>query len=513
MGSGGAHGLKPRGRVHYAWPGEEDFRPDSEPYDVAVIGAGVVGCALAYKLSLHRLRAVVIERAFDVGEGTSKANSAIAHTGFDAAPGSLESRLLGIASREWPSLAEKLKVPFAAPGALLLALDAAEEGALGALHEKALANGVGDVERIGGSEARRLEPNAAPARAALLVPRESIVDPFAVSIAFAEIALGNGADFLFGAGAVAIENADAAVKTLLDGAGRRIATRFIVNAAGLGGRHVADLYGGAPFAINPRRGQFLVYDRNTRGFVDRILLPVPTPLTKGKLVAPTIFGNLLAGPTAEDLPLGAADQTWTTLDGLREVKLAAERFCPALGAHLPIAVYAGARCNCREGSYVIRVNDGHPGIVTITGIRSTGLSSSPALADHLLERMERECGLVLATDPSAVDARPESAWPGWWRRPWEDASRVAARPDYGRLVCACETVSRGEILDALDSPLAPRTLDAIKRRTRALTGRCQGFQCAIAIAEIVARRRGAPLGAVTKCGPGSAIDPAGAGRP
>jgi glycerol-3-phosphate dehydrogenase len=257
--------------------------------------------------------------------------------------------------------------------------------------------------------------------------------------------------------------------------------------------------------VNPRRGQFVVYDRNTRPLVRHILLPVPTKQTKGKLLAPTIFGNLLAGPTAEDLPLDAADQTWTTLEGLAEVRAAAERFCPSLRQHLPIAVYAGARCNCRQGSYVIRVNDGHAGIVTVTGIRSTGLSSSPALADHLLERMQRECGLVLRARAGAIEARPEESWPGWWRRPWEDAARVAARPDYGRLVCACEMVSRGEIADALDSPLEPRTLDAVKRRTRALTGRCQGFHCAVAIAEVVGERRGVAVAAVTKRGPGSEI--------
>jgi glycerol-3-phosphate dehydrogenase len=476
------------------------------PYDVVVIGAGVVGCALAYRLSRHRLRVAVVESKHDVGEGTSKANSAIIHTGFDATPGSLESKLVTGAAARWPELAEKLKVPLRAVSALVLALDGEQDARLDSLLEKARANGVGDVRILAAAEVREREPNvAAGVRRALLVPRESIIDPFAVSIAFAEVALANGVDFLFGASVVAVQDAGAVVKTLATDQGQRIGARLLVNAAGLGSRRVADLYGGAPFDINPRRGQFLVYDKHTRPLVGSILLPVPSETTKGKLVAPTIFGNLLAGPTAEDLPPEQDGNTATTLDGLREVRDAAIAFCPALADHLPIAAYAGLRCNCHQGSYHIVVNDNHPGIVTITGVRSTGLSASPALADYLVERMQAECDLVLLGAPGTTDSRDESCWPGWWKHPWEDAARVTAEPDYGRIVCSCENVSRGEVTDALRSPLRPFTLDALKRRTRALTGRCQGFNCAIELASMIAGHERIGLEKVSKNGPGSEI--------
>jgi glycerol-3-phosphate dehydrogenase len=496
------------GTVHYSGidppaPARED---GGEPYDVAIVGAGVVGCALAYRLSQYRVRVAVVERNYDVGEGTSKANSAIIHTGFDASPGSLEAQLVTSAARLWPELSERLRVPFRAVSALVLALDDEQDARLERLAEKALANGVGDVRILSHPEVREREPNVAAAvRRALLVPREAIVDPFAVSIAFAEVALANGVDFRFGAALVAVERPEAAVKTLVTSDGGRVRARFLVNAAGLGSRRVADLYGGAPFAIHPRRGQFLVFDKHARPLLGSILLPVPSEKTKGKLLAPTIFGNLLAGPTAEDLPPEQETNTATTVEGLAEVRGAALAFCPALADRQPIAAYAGLRCNCLQGSYHIVVNDTHRGFVTVTGVRSTGLSASPALADHIVERLHGACGLALAAAPGAVAGRDEDAWPGWWRRPWEAPGAVDAEPDYGRVVCSCENVTRGEIADALRSPLRPQTLDALKRRTRVLTGRCQGFHCAIEVAGAIADHAGVRLERVSKNGPGSEI--------
>ena len=505
-----------RGRVLYRWPGNgcdpalkfhDVSQLDSEPYDVAVLGAGVVGCALAFELSKYQLRVLLLDKNFDVGEGTSKANSALIHSGFDETPGSLESKLVTEAMQLWPQLAEQLKVPFQPIGGLLLALDDHEAQELPGLREKALANGVDDVEIVGAREVRELEPQAAPnVRGGMLVPQESIVDPFAVPIAFAELAVANGVDILLGVKVADVEDASQPVKRIVDDCGTRFAARNIVNAAGLGGRGISDRYQGESFDINPRRGQFLIYDRNTRPLVQRVLLPVPTPQTKGKLVTPTIFGNLLAGPTAEDLPLGDPRATSTTTDGLAEVRQAALRMCPSLADHEPIANYAGARCHCAQGVYQIRLADGgHAGIVTVAGIRSTGLTSSPTLAAYLVHRMAEAGWLKLAPNPDAVVERHASRWPGWWRRPWEDSQRVVENPDYGRIVCFCEIISQQEIVDAVNSPLRPRTLDAIKRRTRALTGRCQGFNCLIRTAGAIGQQCGVPLQAVTKLGPGSPL--------
>lgn len=261
--------------------------------------------------------------------------------------------------------------------------------------------------------------------------------------------------------------------------------------------------------------------------------------TKGMLVAPTIFGNLISGPTAEDLPMSMKDDPSTTLEGLRHCRLSAHSMVPKLEDQPPISSYAGMRCHCDQGSYTITFNDGqvhgHPAasvdpssstkITTITGIRSTGFTSSAVLARYVVEGMAREQGLELVKDAMAVDSRPADRMPGWWGRlrsevetcrevassvhsdfrPHDDIKLMASRPDYGRIICSCEHISEGELLDALRSPLQPRTLDALKRRTRALTGRCQSFNCMVPIAKVLSRELCIPLHEVTKCGPGTEI--------
>ncbi len=380
-----------QGKILYDWPNarlEESLilsaldQLETEPYDVIIVGAGVVGCAIAYNLSQYQLRVLLVEKRCDVGEGTSKGNSAIIHTGFDATPGSLESQLVTQASRKWPELAHKLKIPFELSGALLLAIDDEQEGKLEKIHEKALTNGVNDVRLVDAVEAERLEPNASSkVQGGLLIPRESIADPFIASVAYAEVAMANGVGILLGAHIVGLQNCQSTVKNLLTESGYRIAMRLIVNTAGLGGRDLADLYLGAPFDINPRRGQFLIFDKSCHSIVRRILLPVPTAKTKGVLIIPTVFENLLAGPTAEDFPLGSPEATSTTAEGLRWMLSNASGLCPCLLKQPVIGTYAGERCNCKQGSYLIRYNDGYPGILTIAGIRSTGFTSSIALLE------------------------------------------------------------------------------------------------------------------------------------
>ena len=501
------------GNIWYHWPGPgcdpaHRVTPrcfsDERPYDVAIIGAGVIGCALAYVLSQFRLRIAMVDRGFDVGEGTSKANSAIIHTGFDASPGSLESHLVTAASRQWPALAEKLKIPFKQVSALMLAMNDEQLDQLPALREKAIENGVEDVKRISAEETKRLEPNISPAVCgSLLIPRESIVDPFLTSIAYAEVAVQNGVDIVYGIDVAEIVNPSGKIKSVVGPQGIVIPTRFVINASGLGSRKLVDSYNGEPMDLNPRRGQFVVYDRDCSRFVSRILLPIPTKKTKGMLVCPTIFGNVLAGPTAEDLSPEDMFATNTTADGLAAVRENSAVMCPALSQREAIAAYAGLRCNCAQGSYWVRFNDGHPGIVTLAGIRSTGLTSSISTAQYVARHMQQQCGLELQANASAIDSRPESKWPGWWRPPWKDRERTRENPDYGRIVCSCENISRGEVYDAIQTLRGAATLDGLKRRTRVLTGRCQGFNCCVPVAQMVSNQFQIPLAAVTKRGPGS----------
>jgi len=505
-----------QGRILYNWPdgycepqlrftGPEQLQVDH--YDVIIVGAGVVGCGLAYKLSAYELRVLLVDQNHDVGEGTSKANSAIVHTGFDASPGTLESELVTSASRAWPELARRLQIPFRQTSALLLAVDRQQEKQLPEICEKAGKNGVDDVELLTAQEARRLEPNISSAvRGAVLVRREGIADPFATCIAFAEVALLNGVDILLGVRIVGVQDAGNGLKVVTSHEGHRFRCRFLVNVAGLGCRDLTRAYGGEDFHINPRRGQFLVFDKQAGGLISRILLPVPTAKTKGILVSPTIFGNVLMGPTAEDLPPEHVTATNTTADGLEQVRSGGLKLCGELDNWPVVATYAGLRCNCREGSYIIRPNDGRDGIVSVIGIRSTGFTSSATLAEYVIQELADKCGLELQQRPGWVDHRPGLAKPGWWEnRPFEDARQMAKQPKYGRLICYCEQISEGELLDALNSPLRPRSIDALRRRTRAGMGRCQGFNCHVRLARILADQCGIAIERVTKRGPGSEI--------
>jgi glycerol-3-phosphate dehydrogenase len=505
-----------KGNIFYFWPGngiEEGLRfYDSkqfgtEPYDVVIVGAGVVGCALAYKLSQFQLRVLLIDKGYYVGEGTSKANSALLSSGFDTTVGTLETRLCREASSRWPNITEKLKIPYDRCGCLMVSVTDEQTSILRDIQKQAIANGIDDVQWLTTSEIHNLEPNVTPdAQCGIYSPREAIGDPFTTVIAFAEVALVNGVDILLGAPVIDVEAGTGDIKKLLTSGGHNIETRILINSAGLGSRELANQYGGADFDINPRRGQFLILDPCSRSLVSRPLLPVPDPVRgRGILVIPTVYGGLLTGPTAEDLPYGMKNPTDTTVNELDSLLDRASGLCPPLAGQPVIGSFAGARCNCTQGSYIIRYNDGCKGIITVTGIRSTGFSTCISLADYLIEGLTRECGLAMIEQRDAIDNRPESRWPGWWKRRFEEEGLLKEEPDYGRLVCYCEQVSRGELIDALDSPLKPRTLDAIKRQTMAQMGRCQGFDCRIQIAEIISEHCGIPMEKITMNGYGSEL--------
>ncbi len=476
------------------------------PYDVTIIGAGVVGSALAYKLSQYKLKILLIDKNYDVGEGTSKGSSAIVHTGFDAPVDTLESELVTKASREWPELAKKLKIPFEVCGAMVVAIDEEQEKQLEKVYDKGLKNGVTDIKILSSEEAKKIEPNITDnVLGGILVPRETLADPFATSIAYSEVALSNGTDIILGVEVSGFENLDEEVKRIVTSCGKKISTKIIVNVAGLGSEKLAKLYNGENFDTNPRRGQFLIFDKFSRPAINHILLPIPTAQTKGVLVIPTIFGNLIAGPTAEDYSHDDELVANTTTDKLQSLLEGASKLYPNLKEQPVISIFSGVRSNCTQGSYWIRANDNHPGILTVAGIRSTGFTSSPALAQHLIDELQNKLGLVLDVNPNATDNRSENKWPGWWKRRYDDNNFVKENPDNGKVVCYCEQITKGDVIRHLDSPLKPRTLDSIKRRTRTQMGRCQGFDCMVNIAEIISEHCKIPLDRITKRGPGTEI--------
>ncbi|MGW0816626.1 FAD-dependent oxidoreductase [Streptomyces viridiviolaceus] len=448
----------------------------TDPYDVAIVGAGVVGCAIARRLAHHpRLRIALVEAQDDVGQGTSKANTAILHTGFDAVPGSLEARLVREGARELAAYAAESGIPVEPVGALLVAWDEEQLAALPRLAEKAERNEYHATRLLGPADLYDREPHLGPgALGALHVPGESIICPWTTTLAYATQAVRNGVDLHLDSPVEGAARHDG-VHHLTTPRGP-LRARWLVNAAGLHADTLDRLLGHDDFTVTPRRGQLIVHDKFARALVRHILLPVPTALGKGVLVAPTVHGNVLLGPTAEDLDDRTA--TNSTAEGLDRLREQGRRILPALLDEEVTAVYAGLRAATGHDDYRIAAHSDQA-YVTVGGIRSTGLTASLAIAAHVTALLA-DAGLDPGPERAPAPVRMPNlgeAFP----RPYQRPDLVAADPDHGRLVCHCERVSRGEIRDALASTVPPRSLDGLRRRTRAGAGRCQGFYCGAAV--------------------------------
>ncbi|MFF9163897.1 FAD-dependent oxidoreductase [Streptomyces longwoodensis] len=457
------------------------------PYDVTVVGAGVVGAALARELARHpRLRVALVEAQDDVGQGTSKANTAILHTGFDAVPGSLEARLVREGHRLLSAYAAESGIPVEPVGALLVAWDEDQLAALPGLADKARRNAHDGVRPLDAAELYAREPHLGPgALGALHVPGESVICPWTTPLAYATQAVRHGVDLYLRCRVESVTGGGTDGGHQVLGTTRGpLHTRWLVNAAGLHADTLDRMRGHEDFTVTPRRGQLLVFDTFARDLVRHILLPVPTALGKGVLVAPTVHGNVLLGPTAEDLDDRTA--TGTTAEGLAGLREKGRRVLPALLEEEVTAVYAGLRAATEHDDYRITA---HPGqaYVTVGGIRSTGLTASLAIAAHVRDLLA-DSGLALGP---ARDLEPVHM-PRLGRttpRPCRVPERVAADPEYGVVVCPCEQVSRGEIRDALATTVPPRSLDGLRRRTRARAGRCQGDTCGAAVHELFEQAR------------------------
>ena len=467
-----------------------------ETADVTVIGAGVVGTAIARELSRYELTVVLLDAASDVGTGTTKANTAILHTGFDAVPGSLESRLLRRGSTLLRDYAARAGIPVERTGALLVAWTAEQEQALPSIAEKAAKNGYTGVRAVTRDDLYRREPHLGPgALAALEIPDESIVCPWTTPLAYATEAVRAGVRLMLGTRVTGIQPAGDADHVLSTSRGT-LRARWLVNAAGLDGDRIDALVGGASFTIRPRRGELIVFDKLARPLLNSILLPVPTAQSKGVLVAPTVYGNVLLGPTAQDID--DRGDTATTADGLASLLGAGRRIIPGLLDEEVTATYAGLRAATEHRDYEIRV-DGGLRYACAAGIRSTGLSASLGIAEYVVDQMGG-AGLPL-TERAGAAGPPAMPYIGQaGTRPYQDAGRIAADPDYGRIVCHCERVTRGEIRDALASTVPPADTDGLRRRTRVLNGRCQGFYCAAAVSSLMTAGAAHPVAAAEGAG-------------
>lgn len=454
--------------------------------DVLIIGAGAVGCAIARELTKYQLRVLVVEKNEDVGGDASKSNSAIIHTGYDASPGTLESQLVVAANPMYDKLTAQLDVPFQRIGAILPAITQEQFEKLPSLKEKAFRNRVYDVEYLSREALLEMEPNLNPeVKGGLYIPRESIIDPFLWVVALAENAQDNGASFLLNTKVTEILQEDGRVVGARTTAGD-IQAQYIVNAAGLWCDEVAAMVGKADYTVNPRKGQFYILDKNTECRVEHIVLPIPTKLTKGKLVCPTIHGNMLVGPTAEDLT--DKEDKSTTAEGLASIAVDARNLVPNINLQDTITQYCGLRPNRNpEGLHVDTYED-VKNYVNLSGVRSTGLTASASLGKYVAQVLI-EMGMPAQFNPDFNPIRTGICrFPDLTRE--EQDRMVQENPLYGRVICRCETVTEGEIVEAIHRPIPARSMDAIKRRLRAGTGRCQGGFCGPKLVDILSRELG-----------------------
>ena len=467
--------------------------------DVVIIGAGAVGCAIARELSKYDLDTLVVDKNEDIGGDASKSNSAIIHTGYDASPGTLESQLVVAANPMYEQLAQELDVPYKKLGALLPAITDEQYDQLPAIKEKAFKNRVYDVEYLSGKQMLDMEPNLNPeVKGGLYIPRENIIDPFILVMALAENANANGVSFLLNTTVTGIRTKDgkiAAVETT----GETIETKYVINAAALHCDDIAAMVGKADYKVVARRGQFFILDKNTSCKVNKIVLPIPTKITKGKLMCPTIHGNMLVGPTAEDLDDKTAYET--TAEGLESIAQDVRRLIPNVNLRDSITQYSGLRPNRVPEGLNVDVYDDLEGYVNLSGVRSTGLTLSVAMGKYVAQLMLSRGMKARLRDDFQSDRKGIVKFHELSRE--DQDALIKKDPRYGTVICRCETVTEGEIMDAIHRPIPARSMDAVKRRVRAGMGRCQGGFCGPRVLEILARELGKSVEEITKNQTGS----------
>ena len=479
-------------------------------YDVIIIGAGVAGSAIARELSRYELKVAVLDKNSDVCEGTSKANSGIIHAGYDAKPGTLKAKLNVRGSEMMPQLANALDIPFRRNGSMVVCQDERDLPALEELYKRGLENGVKHLSILSKEEALAKEPNLADDTVAVLYAETGgIVCPFNMTIAFAEHAFMNGVEFFL---RTEVKNITAtyggyeidALQLDLTDAKRdkevKYKAKYVVNAAGVHADIIHNMVSDNKIKITPRKGEYCLLDVTAGEHVNATIFKMPGVLGKGILVSPTIHGNLLVGPTAEDLD--DKEGNFTTLSGLDVVNTPGASAVKNVPMNQVITSFAGLRPHGDRGDFIIEELKEAPGFIDAAGIESPGLSASPAIGEMvrkmIVEKEEPELkdnyipGRKGITVMKFLPVKTQQ-------------ELIESNPAYANIICRCSSVSEGEILETIRRPLGATTMDGIKRRTGANMGRCQGGFCYPKIMEILSKELGIPMEKITKCGRGSEI--------
>lgn len=468
-------------------------------YDVIIIGAGVSGAATARELSRYKVNACVIEKEEDVCCGTSKANSAIVHAGYDAATGSLMAKLNVRGNQMMEQLAKDLDFPFKKNGSLVVCLHEEDMPNLQALYDRGVANGVKDLRILNREELRAMEPNISDeAYAALYAPTAGIVCPFNLNIAMAENACVNGVEFKFDTEVTGLHPIEGgwAIETNQG----TFETKYVVNAAGVYADRLHNMVSAKKIHITPRRGDYCLLDKTAGNLVSKTIFALPGKFGKGILVAPTVHGNLILGPTAIDIE--DKEGTNTTRDGLDQVIAKCGMNVKNIPMRSVITSFAGLRAHEDGHEFLIGELEDAPGFIDCAGIESPGLTSSPAIGEMVAEILREKLNLeknenFVATRKGVLDPDALSKE--------ERIELIRKNPAYGNIICRCEMITEGEILDAIHRPLGAKSLDGVKRRTRAGMGRCQAGFCSPRTMEILARERHVSMFDITKSGGDSKI--------
>lgn len=467
-------------------------------YDVIIIGAGVSGAAIARALSRFCYRTLIVERAADICEGTSKANSGIVHAGFDTQPGTLMSKLNIRGSQMMEGLAEELDIPYRRNGSLVLCFTDEDRPKLQELYERGIRNGVDGLRLLSSDEVRRLEPTVSEAVvAALHAPSGAIICPFELTLALAENAVVNGVELHCETEVTGVCRNEGGGFTVETTRGQ-FQARIVINAAGVYADRLHHLVSREPLQIIARRGEYCLLDQRNQVPVSHTIFQLPTAWGKGVLVTPTAHGNIMIGPTATDID--DKEGTETTAEGIAEVLQKAGLSAPAVTARDVITTFSGLRAHREEHDFLIQEAVDAPGWIDVAGIESPGLSSAPAIGQYVADLVQR-----------ILPLQEKQNWNGRRTRPFQfsNASQadrqamIKADPRYANIVCRCELVTEGEIVEAIHRPIPARTVDAVKRRTRAGMGRCQAGFCLPKTVEILAEELDCDIEAVTKKGEGS----------
>ena len=463
--------------------------------DILIIGAGITGCAAARSLSGYMASVTVLERGADIAEGATKANSGIVHAGYDAEPGTKKAYYNVRGARLYPSLCEKLGVPYRQCGSLVVALSDEDRTTVHALLERGRSNGVEGLAVLDRETVLAMEPNLNPdVVCALFVPSGAIVSPYEMAFAMADDAALNGAVFRFGETVQKILPSENGLISVITSSGTFLC-RAVVNCAGSFGAEIHNQVTGDNLKMIHRRGQYYLLDRFSDLPFSRTVFQCPSAMGKGVLISPTVHGNLLIGPTAEDIddPLDTA----TTAEGLAEIIRKASLTWPGLSVRTNITNFSGIRAHLSANDFLIGPVDGFPGYYDAIGIESPGLSSAPAIAEDLAIMVSDYLSLE---KKDALVPYPLPFRPFHEMSDEERSAAVAGNSAYGNIICRCETVTEAEIRAAVRRPVGARTVDGVKRRTRAGMGRCQGGFCLPRVAAIISEETGIPLEEITKNG-------------